>query len=791
MSVYAEKVQSLVDHDSRRLPDNAVQKTGLTLVKKLSGSCNTVYKVQYDKPLRILQESSSLVTPLHQITQPKAAFYKEITDSYNSLLCKFVAATRVSLATVIDPARLPEEHLVFNDSNELVGSLSDTLEGYAETQFQMSGDRSGIKPTLPDLVKNDVMSDFLAMYLRSDPDRHPKNHCLVGMIDFDETFFDITNIIKGPSLSTLFIDNDPDEMSEIIESDLETFPNVRPIKRHWCTHASTNHNTSKRNLAEANFVLLKDDPKAISQKFQHLLREVLAFNPQMLKARLEEELGDLPLGLDECNHETKRKVKEALIAKFGKALFYKQVAIESADSSAPKFEWVERSFADFFVEYSKRRYEQLYELLKKFTSFKQYLFEHPETFIQVREWFVQQNTNLNSNPYDSNPCQFDIEFIDRQYLQFWRDIFIKDVVKGLTPFMRLLMQTEKAIQKAQASDEIMGEFESESFVMVEKKGMSSEVHEDLGASLIYAQEALPEVNKSKSVREETPLERDYKKLLNIYEQMREALLRYCALSASDESQLIGRKSNADFVASCKELLRELQLDDNLFKTRPELSHTLLQTIDQFQRVLKELDYLEHERIGRCKMVPRTTSSLLSDSISFAWGAVVVRDPLESSNLSLDKQSLQNAFKTYVEQYLSPEQMKALARLAIADYKPMGSDSVFGYFNPRAYTSTRSKDLEGLLRYKYDDAKELYFKLTTSKEDAGWDSSSFNTKLVKRIAEHMAKFYKQDLNFKTKFPTSSDLFASILKESFDWTSKDNIAVFQDAYPETTSKPAYTY
>lgn len=365
------------------IPKNAIRLSSFVERKRLTGSCNDVRLVDYNG---------------------EVAFYKPINERYTELLAKVVVAANVHLRMVLGN-RVAREHLVYDEkNNKPLGTLSLCLEAYQSLQFQSVGDPSGVELNTDLLLEHNIIADYLALYFRGDVDRHPKNHCLSGIIDFDECFYDLTHIIKGTGVLNGIMDNAVGTMTAVSASDLETFPmvGVERHRRHWPTHPSVNRNPMKRYIAENIFQQLAANKKAIVQKNRHLMKELLAFQPHVLEQRLTDEIGNEFLNLEAFDKTGRGEALRTYIKeKLGENYLSKKEPIH---------------FVKFFVDLSQVQFITIEREIFNYFCFLSARCEMPLLSDEFLDWFKRENMKF------SDGSRLDLKLMAKKYKHLIHDI---------------------------------------------------------------------------------------------------------------------------------------------------------------------------------------------------------------------------------------------------------------------------------------------------------------------------------------------------------------------------------
>ncbi len=247
-------------------------------------------------------------------------FYKKISKEHNypEYLARISVATS-GLRRLLGPGSA-EERLVYNAEGKIIGSVSIKAEGFRP--FNFAGEpippdvaKNEVVPDTATLLRNNALEELLKRLFLYDGDGHggnngfapdPKNpgKKITFGIDFDMSFGFITEIIKG--LRPLIgIQN-----MTLYHSDWLHFPNLVHAKPyHWPTNVPGQQSLPIPEFAHgiykmvvpkpyadsAAFACLEEFPEAHQQKLLAGLKILLTKQPSVIRARLQEYLGDAPL----------------------------------------------------------------------------------------------------------------------------------------------------------------------------------------------------------------------------------------------------------------------------------------------------------------------------------------------------------------------------------------------------------------------------------------------------------------------------------------------------------------
>lgn len=325
----------------------------------------------------------------------KRAYKKPCSpDYYPPLSAKYVVAFSALVRAALGN-RASEDRLVYNDAGEIVATVSieipnfvpllKLLRKYDDPEKEKMG-----CPTKQMLIAENMAELLMSAYIHKNNDLHPDNLSIKGMIDLDELYPPITLILKGS----------PEILCELKEEDIRIFPIVN--RKHWpANYIPKNWNLVKTYKTGA-FAELQGDKEFIYQYFTAILKELLAFDKDMLKKRMNLVLGDENLSLNTLSSE-----KRTRLLNFGGAskLFYDD-------------QKKERGFVDhvmLFLEQEHIKFRNLVLNMPEFKDFLTILNKNPAEILELKEWFIKQNKQ-HIIPYNMN-------FIDTELHSLWRECF--------------------------------------------------------------------------------------------------------------------------------------------------------------------------------------------------------------------------------------------------------------------------------------------------------------------------------------------------------------------------------
>ncbi|STX27507.1 Uncharacterised protein [Legionella beliardensis] len=407
--------------------------------------------------------------------EKKLGFYKPLSSTYPRILAEYSVATSVFMGTLLD--RVAEERLVLNEHDEVIGSVSiaipnfKPLQQWTEPTPADPHERERVCPSVETLLYDNFAELLLMLLLIGEDDGHPGNVSAMGLIDGDMRLYYVTHIMKGGRLSDLLKDA-PEILMRLRGSLFDNFPNSLPATHSPAHTIPSNGNVAKiyKNYAEfqklaANPSLLtKDGPVSFQdQLFHALLKQLIIFDPQLLRARLEHYFGDRKFDYSCLDEQQRAELKRVHPTFF-----------------QPEFEQNE-TFVDHIMKVFYDRYQQLYRAAVFYpgcpkndsgvavVAFNDYLRNKPSAVQQIiaqaeeknsrmdKAWKYKKETHSASNNSSNNEsfihiekpsieidkflfdpsARFDPVKIKQRYHQVWRDSLIFLIKDSLSHAKRL------------------------------------------------------------------------------------------------------------------------------------------------------------------------------------------------------------------------------------------------------------------------------------------------------------------------------------------------------------------
>lgn len=391
----------------------------------------------------------------------KKAFLKKLEpkNHYPELLAKISVATS-SFKRLFQGKRSAEERLVFDDQNNIIGSLSICIDDFKPFHYIYEGIptdntlKEQVVPSVSTLIQNNIMELLLGRWVLGDDDSHPHNMSLVGDIDFDMFFYRFTVYMKVARLGI----GVPKTHVNLTVKDWEALPNLVDDPRyHWPPYKYPGKaslpvlvpgvqervlpNILPKAFADSSqFFRLAGDSVAKEQQFAAALKFFLTYNPELQRRRLTELFGNLPLNyssLDETDVNLRSQYEQ----------LYPQFCNTETNT---------QPFVDFMMKLYQEHYDNLYRVVVFYmgcanngfgvslpaTCFA--LYQKPSFYRKIEQWVKKENeTTYAEEPH----LQYDLHELQKRYHQVWRDAFgpmLKELLHSSYRLMNTLLKETTA-----------------------------------------------------------------------------------------------------------------------------------------------------------------------------------------------------------------------------------------------------------------------------------------------------------------------------------------------------------
>ncbi len=357
------------------------------------------------------------------------AYYKPINGSYSLLLALYCVAVSVRMRMSLG-VRAAEERLVFNDNNEIVGTVSLAIPGFKPMAYSWESadpnERQWTHPNVSDLIEADVARLLMACEINENDDLHAGNISLFphpdnrkihgGIIDYDMFLFGHeVEVIKGRRLLH------ESSLGQRNSNYWHNWPNNSPATHWLCKSYPENCNLFKVFACAAEAQMLVNNPWTLvdgkevyfhQQMYRAMFAELMAFDPEVLKTILDEYCGAVPL--DYSGLEPK-KIAELML---------KSPHLFNEHTNG-------RPFSEHMVDTFQERYDKFYASVVfyfgSFTtpSFQDMLEMHPT-------WVAKTIKELVTNNH-----HYDVKRLNRRFHQLWRDCFAPFIHNNITKLHKL------------------------------------------------------------------------------------------------------------------------------------------------------------------------------------------------------------------------------------------------------------------------------------------------------------------------------------------------------------------
>jgi len=656
----------------------------------------------------------------------KTGYFKRCDASYPPLLAKYAVAFSVFIRLALGK-RAAEERLVYNDKNEVIGTISLEVPGFKHFSA----------PDKETLVKENIAELLVSAWRHQDDDRHPDNISLAGIIDFDMTYYRLTSIIKGPRMTSGYVARSPQEACKLTADQIRDFPEVP--RNHWPSHWPKNLNLLKAYTYQEMDLInsLKGDTRFKKQTYAALLKEMLAFNPDMLRKRLQLYLGKEALNL----HELPSSINQGLLS-FNKNLFL--------DGSNQEY-----SFIDHCMMYFEQEHRDFIAVVNYMPEFRKFLIEEPDEFTNIKKWLVAQNDEIDAQQKkDQLPAfPYDLECVEDTYLRVWRDSFVMKFYSDIRYFEtmrdKLAKQEDATFVELDAVDE--EEFE--------------EIPDLDAANSLLVISSLPKIpvttvtaNTDPFIVARTALVSQYMALYNKLKEKAIAYYKKKSVTIAD-NKVFFAEINALLDEHEKETLRIVGTDEVTEPLRAMIKadkgvNLFRKTLQLFVREVTD-EYI-FVAVADCKEDSSCDASpVLPNMVSYDQPKVAKNlvDLLCDWIITFDRSTLDSIVQTVLTD----------------NYKTVGN-VLFGIFNAENPLNRKTEILK-LMENTSLTSTDLVSQIF-SNEGRGWYRSSYNTNLLKELCLTMLKSYKQNSSKLLEICLSGgiedfDKFIGMLDTEFSW------------------------
>ncbi len=508
-----------------KLPDKAIALKDLTIIKKLDISYN---------PLELVKFTDNGIPD-------QIGYLKRIKGTYSDSLAKMCVATSAEISTT----GVAEERLVYDENGKLAGTLSTELPGFIAFQNAKQEDLKDLKqqalacPTPEMILEEGFIEKMVACLLRSNDDFGPHNCGLKWLLDFELFFPEVTTIFKGKRFDIEILGYklilDPIEtVIELTADIIRTFK----TKLTYFPGEEPKNGVKKREFKTTAFKELlenkKYSPEAIRQRYAALLRELLVFDPKLIKKRLDDYLGDEKLNLAhlaknqkdalikleqthlrekkivylkdlnipfeklsesnqkillnfevELSEEKLMSLLETIPLDFEKMSLTQQTNLNSFRERSIYFPKLlynennkERSFADFFLTLISHRHEKFRRVFIEMPELRDHLLnlQTPQQFASV----------FHPTTKHKMPDKYPEEIFSR-YQTVWRDAFrlpllnyidnLKEIASQEVGFCKVILPKKEKIVDLSLSCALIDDFLP---YIKQSQGLKDEIHEALG-----------------------------------------------------------------------------------------------------------------------------------------------------------------------------------------------------------------------------------------------------------------------------------------------------------------------
>lgn len=401
---------------------------------KLPAKALIYSQLNFETEGSVVETSGNKVKKAHFITSEgvkQECFFKSITAKYNPFVAKNCVGISYFFRRVLGDDQASEEWLIFsNNGSEIVGTISLALPNFQPLKFatfsdlfQNVGAKLGFNavpsntsskelltnPDVRTLLEYNIAQILVAQWGFHQEDFHGAQVSLRGrpelpkdkqpaVVDYDMNVLDYIEGARTPREVHGVLVALPKDSLRLRACHLDNFPR-RDINgpTHWPTHIIPGNLYATKAFASAHaFRELTKNPTLDTksgekiefqeQLFCALLKQLLTYDQESIRAGLAEYLGDLPLDFKSLPEANRTML---LATEHAKTLY-------TNDTN-------DKPFADFMSEVAYLLYQELYQAVVFYpginandervpvVSFKDFLHNKPSAYQRVMDWIREQN----------------------------------------------------------------------------------------------------------------------------------------------------------------------------------------------------------------------------------------------------------------------------------------------------------------------------------------------------------------------------------------------------------------
>ncbi|MBN9231022.1 MAG: hypothetical protein BGO90_10835 [Legionella sp. 40-6] len=418
------------------LPKKALRKSNLIVRKKIINGSHEIFFVEFVEDGKV-----------------KTGYYKKLDDQghYPAFLAKISVAVSVILRLFQGDQVAATEYLVFDDdvnNPQIDGTLSLTLDGFKPLPFKndINASSDNNPPKVDKLIKYNMTLPIVGRWICRDDDTHSGNigfrefldelgnaYGWAAHLDYGMFFYSFSCLAKDGGRK--FVDR-PKASSNLTREQYHNFPD-RWISYHNPTSPHPGAtvimgmdslpNFVKENIAQpilgyslpkayadpGEFIKLAGRKEARKQMMDAVLRQLLTFQPLVLRKRLQEYLGDLSLSYKDLP-EIKRKEYEKK---------FPHLCNKNTNN---------KPFIDVMMQIYQECYDHIYRIVitdmgcesnrhgLQIKSTNEELFNNPSYYQTILKWVEEQNATLYEDNVES---QLNLSHLEARYHKIWRDSY--------------------------------------------------------------------------------------------------------------------------------------------------------------------------------------------------------------------------------------------------------------------------------------------------------------------------------------------------------------------------------
>lgn len=710
--------------------------------------------------------------------QPRVGFFKPLSYEKKSYYPALLAKLSVGISALYRMTlgeRAAEERLVYNAEGDIVGTVSLALDGFVPMQTTMGEPitdktkRELANPSTLKLIERGATEVLVYSWLRKERDLHPDNIGTgnisvlleesdgstsvkeiqqIVRLDWDNSHSNITDPIRGKRGVQGFMTEHSHNASKLSKEQLEKLPEL-DTREHWPTHVPQHGALYKIYQSQKAFEDLGGRSEFNAQKHFALLKSLLAYQPDVMQTRLTTLLGDTKLNLSELPEANLEELFKDNIP----YLFYRDIKKpHTPDNELTVVEHLMRNEEQYFNE----RYRII---VKQYKAFNEYLVKHPEAFQEAYDWFKAQNELHTLQAHSETEREkelttvhpFDLDKLENQYMKIWQDAALTQIFDALKPLKSILTRLQAQI--------------------------------DLKSKMFHWQpppeDAFDIIEQAPNLIDNTPEDEDERMALQSeIEQLKQALSSIAAFYQYSKEKAENHlendlsptpEANKRLVDEWSAIWEKTKETVETHLKKGKLKTTCTDALTQWQDALHRINY-------ECHLQDRTTKQEEAETgYHYQWELeeeeektpAHIKHKLTYPSPDSAKR-ITDALVEWLDHCNHSELIKT-CRHANTEYQSQLGSFIRGFWGG-------SRDIGSVLDKASRQTNYNLLRTIFKDKDAGWDTNSYNTILMKKLLRNMKD--QTSFKFKAKHPIIAAIEVDDINNHLGFLKKEIIKRFKD-------------